>query len=85
MMDKKQPKTVGKKEGLGLGIIGIGVVLVMLPSISQQISDLGFVESSAFGIITGAIFMFGFLTLAAGAIVAFTKFDDDDEEEEEEE
>lgn len=78
-MDKKQPKTVGKKEGLGAGIMGIGVVLVMLPSISQQIADLGFVESSAFGIITGAILMFGLLTLGAGAIVTFTKLDDDEE------
>jgi hypothetical protein len=79
-MEKKQPKTVGKKEGVGAGILGIGLVLVMLPAISQQIADLEFVASSAFGIMTGAVYMFGLATLGAGAVVTFSNLNDDEEE-----
>ena len=81
-MDKKEPKTVGKKEGIGAGIIAIGVVLVMLPAVSQQIADLEYVGSSAFGIMTGAVYMFGLLTLIAGAVVTFTSMEDDEVDEE---
>ena len=81
-MEKKQPITVGKKEGIGAGIIAIGIVLAMLPSISQQIADLEFVASSAFGIMTGAVLVFSLFTLIAGAVVTFTSLDDDEIEEE---
>ena len=71
-------KTVGPKEGLGFGIVGLGLLLAFLPSTSQKIADLEFVGSEAFVILLGAVYVFAFLVIAAGLAVAFSKFDDEE-------
>ncbi len=77
----KKPASVGGKEGLGLGIIGLGVLLLLLPGTSQQISDLEFVSSSAFGILLGATYVLSVFIILAGVAVTFAKFKDDEDEE----
>lgn len=76
-MDKK---TVGAKEGLGLGIIGLGLLMVFLPSASQQIADLEFVSSSAFTILLGSTYVMSIFIIVAGLAVTLAKFKDTDEE-----
>lgn len=74
-MDKK---TVGSKEGLGLGIIGLGVMLILMPSTAQKIADLEFVQSEPFSILLGAVYVIALFVILAGAIVTFTNFYDTD-------
>lgn len=71
-------KTVGPKEGLGFGIVGLGLLLAFLQSTSQQIADLEFIGSEAFVILLGAVYVLAFLVIAAGLAVAFAKFDDEE-------
>ena len=73
-MDKK-PVTVGPKEGLGAGIIAIGLILLFLPSTSQSIADI-VQGSSPYAILTGAVYVFGVITMLAGLAVILTKFDE---------
>jgi heme A synthase len=75
LMDKK---TVGSKEGLGLGIIGLGVMLILMPSTAQKIADLEFVQSEPFSILLGAVYVIALFVILAGAIVTFTNFYDTD-------
>ncbi|HEY9088496.1 MAG TPA: hypothetical protein VIO36_10035 [Anaerolineaceae bacterium] len=74
---EKKEVTVGAKEGIGSGIIGLGVLLVLLPSFSQKISDLDFINSDAFGILAGAAMVMGILVGVAGLAVILSKFDDE--------
>lgn len=71
-------KTVGPKEGLGFGIIAMGLLLAFMPSAAQQIADLDFVASEAFGILLGATYVLSFLVILGGLAVAFIKFDDEE-------
>lgn len=73
---EKKEITVGAKEGLGAGIIALGVLLLLLPSFSQKIADLDFIQSEAFGILSGAVLVMGLLTAIAGLAVIISKFDD---------
>jgi|SRR5690606_9344463 len=73
-----RPRTVGTKEGLGVGIIAIGLLMAFLPSASQQIADLDFIESTAFGIMLGATYVLAILVILAGLVVIFAKFEDDE-------
>lgn len=68
-------KTVGPKEGLGFGILGLGLLLAFLPSAAQQIADLDFVASDPFTISIGAIYVIGALVIVAGLVVAFGSYD----------
>lgn len=70
-------KTVGPKEGLGAGIIGLGLLMLFLPGKAQEIADLGFIESEPFGILLGATLIVGLLVIGAGWTVIASKFDDD--------
>ena len=76
-MDKK---TVGTKEGLGLGIIGLGLLMAFMPSASQQIADLEFVSSSAFTILLGTTYVMSIFIIVAGLAVTLAKFKDSEEE-----
>lgn len=78
-MQKKQV-TVGLKEGLGAGVIAIGLLLAFLPGTAQSIADI-ITTSSAYGVLTGAVYVMAFFAVVAGLAVMFTKFDDEDEEE----
>jgi len=77
----KKPATVGAKEGLGFGIIALGLLLLFLPSASQQISDLDFVSSSAFAILLGAVYVLSVFIILSGIAVVVAKFKDPEEEE----
>jgi drug/metabolite transporter (DMT)-like permease len=79
-MDKK-PVTVGVKEGIGAGIAGLGVLLMVMPSFAQKISDALGNSSEPYAILTGAVLVFGFLTILAGVAVIATKMSETDEEE----
>ncbi|MFW5713153.1 MAG: hypothetical protein ACOCYU_00610 [Brevefilum sp.] len=81
-MDKK---TVGAKEGLGVGIIAIGLLLAFMPSAAQQISDLEFIESSPFSILLGTSYVLALFIIVAGIAVTVGKFQEPEEMEEEEE
>lgn len=74
-------KTVGPKEGLGLGIIAIGLLMAFMPSAAQQISDLDFIESTPFSILLGATFVLAVFVVLAGVAVMVANFDDDVDEE----
>ena len=69
--------TVGKKEGLGAGIIAIGLLLFFLPGTAQKIADI-ITTSSAYGILTGAVYVMALFSVIAGLALIFTKMDDDE-------
>lgn len=73
-MDKKT-KTVGPKVGFGAGIIAIGLMLILMPSISQQIADLEYVSSDSFAILTGSVLVLAIIIMLAGIGIIFTKFE----------
>lgn len=77
----KKPATVGAKEGLGAGIVGLGVMFAMLPSISQSIADLDYVSSDAFAILLGSVYVLSVFVILAGIAVIVAKFKDEEEEE----
>jgi hypothetical protein len=64
-------KTVGPKEELGMGIVGLGILTILMPYFSQVISDLDYVESSAFAILSGASMVLAALMIVAGLVVVF--------------
>ena len=76
---EKKPVTVGIKEGLGAGVIAIGLLLFFLPGTAQSIADT-IKNSSAYGVLTGAVYVMAFFAIVAGLAVMFTKFDDQEEE-----
>jgi len=73
---EKNPKTIGPKEGFGAGVVALGVLLILMPSIAQQIADLDFVESEAFAILTGSVLVLAIFTIIAGIAIFFTKFEE---------
>jgi len=73
-MENKSPKTVGTKEGLGAGITALGVVYILLPSLSAQIAAGK--NDTLVSILTGALWVFGVFTVLAGIAVMVAKFDD---------
>ena len=74
-------KTVGPKEGLAFGIIGLGLLMAFMPSAAQQIADLDFIESEPFAILLGATYVLALLVILAGVGVLVSKFDNTDHEE----
>ena len=76
-MDKKT-LTVGIKEGLGSGVIAIGLLLFFLPGTAQKIADI-IENSSAYGILTGAVYVMALFSVIDGVAIIVTKFDDDEE------
>jgi len=73
-MENKSPKTVGAKEGLGSGIAALGLVFILLPSLSAQIAAGN--NDMLVSILTGALWLFGAFTVIAGVVVVVAKFDD---------
>lgn len=70
-------KTVGAKEGLGAGVIAIGLLLFFLPGTAQKIADI-ITTSSAYGILTGAVYVMALFAVIAGLAIWFTKFDEEE-------
>jgi hypothetical protein len=73
----KEVKTVGPKEGLGAGVIGLGLLILFLPSTVQKIADLEFIKSSAFAMLSGSVMVLGVFILIAGLAVMFAKLSDE--------
>lgn len=73
---------VGKKEGFGVGLFVIGLIMLLLPGMAQQIADLEFIEAAPFGITTGAVLVLAVIIMVAGVILTLTKFDPPPSEEE---
>ena len=73
-MENKSPKTVGPKEGLGSGIAALGLVFILLPSLSAQIAAGN--NATLVSILTGALWLFGAFTVLAGIAVIVAKFDE---------
>jgi putative effector of murein hydrolase LrgA (UPF0299 family) len=76
----KKPVTVGGKEGLGMGVIALGLIMFFLPSMAQKIADLDFITSDAFAILLGAIYVLSIFVILAGVAVIVAKFKDEEEE-----
>jgi uncharacterized membrane protein len=72
-----QNMTVGKKEALAAGVIAIGLLLFFLPGTAQQIADI-IKNSSAYGVLTGAVYVCAFFSIVAGVAIWITKFDDEE-------
>jgi len=78
-MDDKKQVTVGAKEGLGAGIVGIALLLGFLPAASQSIADLDFINSEAYAILAGAVMVMAIFTGIAGLVVMLSNLSDDEE------
>jgi hypothetical protein len=74
---EKKPVTVGPKEGLGAGIIGLGLLLIFLPGTAQKITDI-LKTSDPYAILTGAVYVIAFLAILAGLAVMFAKFEEEE-------
>jgi hypothetical protein len=74
----KKPVTVGTKEALGFGVIGLGLIAIFLPMMVQRIADMGIGET--FSMLAGSSMVFAIFIMIAGFAIVFTKFDDDGEE-----
>ena len=76
-MAKKEVKTVGVKEGIGAGVIGLGLIFLFLPSTIQKIADLDFIASEAFAMLAGSVLVLSVFTIIAGLAVMFAKTDEE--------
>jgi len=74
----KKPVTVGTKEALGFGVIGLGLIAIFLPMMIQRIADLEFIQSEPFAMLAGSTMVFAIFTIIAGIAVAFSKFDNEE-------
>jgi hypothetical protein len=77
---KKKPVTVGTKEALGFGVIGLALISLFLPMMIQRIADLDFIKSEPFAMLSGSSMVVGIFILIAGIAITFAKFEDDEEE-----
>jgi hypothetical protein len=75
-MAEKEQIVVGKKAGFGTGLFVIGLIQLLLPTMSQRVADLEFVQSEAFGVMSGAVLVLAVIIMVAGVVLVFTKFDD---------
>ena len=73
---EKKVKTVGVKEGLGAGIVGLGLIFLFLPSTIQKIADLEFITSDAFAMLAGSVLVLSIFTIIAGLAVIFAKIEE---------
>jgi uncharacterized membrane protein len=73
----KKPVTVGTKEALGFGVIGLGLIAIFLPMMIQRIADMGIGET--FPMLSGSSMVLAVFVLIAGVAIIFAKFDDQDE------
>lgn len=75
---QKKPVTVGTKEALGFGVIGLGLIFVFLPMMIQRIADMGIGET--FPMLAGSSIVLAIFVIIAGIAIVFAKMDDQDEE-----
>jgi hypothetical protein len=58
--------TMSFGQTLGAGIIGLAILLLAMPWAAGAIAALGFIKSSDFAILSGAVYALGILALLAG-------------------
>jgi uncharacterized membrane protein len=74
----KKPVTVGTKEALGFGVIGLGLIAIFLPMMIQRIADMGIGET--FPMLSGSSMVVAVFIIIAGIAISLAKFDDEEEE-----
>ncbi len=74
----KKPVTVGTKEALAFGVIGLGLIAIFLPLMIQRIADMGIGET--FPMLSGTSMVIAVFVIIAGIAILFAKFDDEGEE-----
>lgn len=74
MSSPEQPegRTVGPREGLAAGIIGLGVLAIVLPSVVDQLPSVASGGSPAF-VMYGMMVLIGIFVVAAGVLSFFIK------------
>ena len=70
---KKQPVTLGPREEIGVGIVGLGIISLLMPYFSQLVSDLDYVDASPYSILSGSSMVLAVMTIIAGIVVVFIK------------
>jgi uncharacterized membrane protein len=75
----KKPVTVGTKEAIGFGVIGLALISLFLPMMIQRIADLEFIKSEPFAMLSGSSMVLGIFILIAGIAIILAKFDDEEE------
>jgi hypothetical protein len=66
--------TVGTKEGIGAGVIGLGFLALILPWASNAIVD-STKQGDPYTILTGSVLVLGLFIVAAGLAIIVTHFD----------
>jgi hypothetical protein len=75
MSQEQQPqevRTVGPREGLGAGIIAIGILAIVLPSVVDSLPSVGNGGSPAF-VLYGMMVLIGIFVILAGVMSFFIK------------
>ena len=71
-MENNTGRTVGPREGLGAGIIALGILAAVLPSVVDQLPSVANGSSAAF-VLYGMNVMIGVFVIAAGVLSFFIK------------
>lgn len=65
--------TLSAGQALGAGIVGLGILLLSMPWAAGAIAALEFIGSSDFGILTGAVYGIGIVTLLGGILLVVVR------------
>jgi hypothetical protein len=65
--------TLSGGQALGAGIVGLGILLLAMPWAAGAIAGLGFITSSDFGILSGAVYAIGILALLGGIVLVVVR------------
>src|SRR5512141_1258427 len=65
--------TLSSGQALGAGILGLGVLLLAMPWAAGAIAALDFIKSSDFGILAGAVYALGILTVLGGIMLVLVR------------
>jgi len=71
-MENNTGRTVGPREGLAAGIIALGILAAVLPSVVDQLPSVANGGSAAF-VLYGMNVMIGVFVIAAGILSFFIK------------
>lgn len=75
-METQEPKddvrTVGPREGLGAGIIGLGILIVAVPAVVDQLPSVTGGGNPAF-VLYGMMVLLGIFVIIAGVMSFFIK------------
>jgi peptidoglycan biosynthesis protein MviN/MurJ (putative lipid II flippase) len=68
-----ETSTLSMGQALGAGILGLGILLLAMPWAAGEISQLGFITSSDFGILSGSVYAIGILALLGGLAILIAR------------